>query len=296
MTAEGATVQTASGERSGVVTADQVDKLTVINRDFAGLVQLLPGVVYEPGTEVQGFGGTGTLYVQGGRGNGNNITVDGQPAENANAYDRNVFISMDSITAVKIVVSTFQAEFGRKPGASVQAITKSGTRDFHGATFLYKRHEMFNSTNFFNNRQSVTRPVERYMNGGFSIGGPLYIPGVFNKNKNKLFFFAALELFRERRPQAIRQLTMPTAQERQGNFSDSRDVNNAVIAVRDPLNAAQPFPNNTVPANRINSEHSGLPQPAAPSQLPRHSDLGAPVQLPGTGEPYRPEVYDDLAR
>jgi hypothetical protein len=249
--AEGASVQTASGERSGVVTADQVENLTVINRDFAGLVQLLPGVVYEPGTEVQGFAGTGTLYVQGGRGNGNNITVDGQPTENANAYDRNVFISMDSITAVKIVVSTFQAEFGRKPGASVQAITKSGTRDFHGATFLYKRHEMFNSTNFFNNRQGVTRPLERYMNGGFSIGGPLHIPGLFNRNRNKLFFFFALELFRERRPQPIRQITMPTAQERQGDFSDSRDLNGAVIAVRDPL-TGQPFPGNVIPRNRIN--------------------------------------------
>jgi hypothetical protein len=250
--AEGATVQTSGGERSGVITADQVENLTVINRDFASLVQLLPGVVYEPGTEVLGFGGTGTLYVQGGRGNGNNITVDGQPAENANAYDRNMFISMDSITAVKIVVSTFQAEFGRKPGASVQAITKSGTRSFHGAAFIYKRHEMFNSINFFNNRQGVRKPVERYMNGGFSIGGPLYVPGVFNRNKDKLFFFTTLELFRERRPQAIRQITMPTAMERQGDFSDSRDVNNAVIAVRDPLNNAQQFPGNVIPQSRIN--------------------------------------------
>src|SRR5262249_14706665 len=76
--ADVAVVQTASGERSGLITSEEVENLTVINRDFATLVALLPGVVDSPGTaEVQGFSGGATFNVGGNRANGNSITIDG---------------------------------------------------------------------------------------------------------------------------------------------------------------------------------------------------------------------------
>ncbi len=151
VTAEGATVQTASSERSGLVTSNEVENLTVINRDFSVLVSLQPGVVMEPGAETQGFAGDAKFHVQGGRQSSNNFTLDGQGTESSNAYNRSAFVSMDAISTVRILVSNFQAEFGRKPGAGVQAVTKSGTRAFHGALYWYKRHEQFNANSFFNN-------------------------------------------------------------------------------------------------------------------------------------------------
>ncbi len=250
--AEGATVQTATGDRTGIITNEEVENLTVINRDFAALASLMAGVVMEPGAETQGFGGTAQFYVQGMRQTGNNITVDGLPAGDlGNAYQVTTYISMDAVSTVKIQVSNYQAEFGRKPGAGIQAVTRSGTRNFHGSGYFYARDDIFNANDFFNNRNGVPKPSYNYKIGGFNIGGPLYWPGKFNKEKKSLFFFASGEGLHERRPQPIRQVTMPTAAERQGDFTDSRDLNGNLITVNDPADNRRPFPGNRVPASRF---------------------------------------------
>jgi hypothetical protein len=251
--ANAATVQTASGERSGVITSDEVENLTVINRDFATLVALLPGVVDSPGTaEVQGFSGGATFNVGGNRSNANSITIDGGSIENSNGGNGNNFVSMDSIQAVRIVTSNYQAEFGRKPGAGIMAVTKGGTTSFHGAGYWYYRHEWMNANQFFNNRQGLPQTPRRVQTPGFNIGGPAYIPGKFNSNKNRLFFFASLEFIRERRPQDIRNLTVPTDLEIQGDFSKSVNSSGARPTINDPLTNKTPFPGNVIPSNRIN--------------------------------------------
>jgi len=251
VTEQGTTVQLTSGERSRTITSSEVSNLTVINRDFASLVALQPGVVEQPGAELQGYGANVTFNVQGSRSTGNNITIDGMPSQNWTGTLTNTFISMDSISTVRVLVSNFQAEFGRKPGAGIHAVTKSGTRDFHGVAYWYTRHEQFNANSFFNNRQSIPEAPYRYTTAGFNVGGPLYIPGLFNRNREKFFFFFASEQLREARAVAIQQLTMPTELERRGDFSDSRDLNARLITVNDPL-SRQPFPGNVIPANRIN--------------------------------------------
>ncbi len=253
VTAQGATVQTASAERGGVITASEVGGLTVISRDFNALTSLLPGVVTQTRAETEGAGVNPILYVQGLRGNSNNTQIDGLPIQDlGQSQGIYHYISIDSLAEVKIQVSGHQAEFGRTPGASIQAVTKSGTREFHGALYWYKRHEEFNANNFFNNRNGVPQPLYRFTSAGGNLGGPLYIPGKFNRDRNKLFFFFSAEELRERRPQPIRQVTMPTERERRGDFSDSRDLNGALITVRDPL-AGQPFPGNVIPTSRINT-------------------------------------------
>src|SRR6266568_637091 len=134
VSADIAMVQIASGERSGIITADEVQNLTVMSRDFAGLVALLPGVVDNASvSEVQGFSGTASFNVAGNRSNGNSITIDGGSTENTNGNSGNNFVSMDSIQTVRIVTSNYQAEFGRKPAASIMAVTKNGTQQYHGA-------------------------------------------------------------------------------------------------------------------------------------------------------------------
>jgi hypothetical protein len=266
VTAEGTAVQTESAERSGLVTSGQIQNLTVINRDFSALISLLPGVVASQRGQSVGFGGNATFNVQGNRNSGNNITVDGVPAADlGNATDTTTFISMDSVSEVKILVSSYSPEFGRKPGAAIQAVTKSGTKEFHGSGYWYKRHEQFNANNFFNNRQGLPEPRYRYTTAGLNGGGPVWIPGKFNRDKSKLFFFGSFEFWREARPQDIRQVTTPTAAERAGDFSQSRDTNNAIIPVRDPLAGNTQFPGNIIPANRINRNGQSylrlLPEP-----------------------------------
>lgn len=256
VTSEGTPVQVNSTERSGVISSKQIENLTIVNRDFSTLVSLMPGVVTDVGGEAQGFGQNATFYVQGNRRAANNITIDGVPADSSNAYAVSTYISMDAVDNVKVLVSNFQAEFGRKPGAGIQAITKSGSKQFHGAAYWYQRNEALNATDFFNNRNGVSQPPYRYTTAGFNIGGPVVLPR-FNHDRNKLFFFASSEQIREARPQAIRQLTMPTALERGGDFSQSRNTNGALIVVKDPLTKA-PFAGNIVPLARINTAGQSL--------------------------------------
>ena len=151
---------------------------------------------------------------------------------------------MDSVQQVKVLVSNFQAAFGRKPGASIQAVTKSGTTEFHGAAFWYQRNEALNANNFFNNRQNVSKPRYRYITAGANIGGPIPLPG--NLKKNKLFFFFNAEILTEQRPGNIQSLTMPTTAEGLGDFGDSRNVNNALIVINDPA-TGKPFPITSFP-------------------------------------------------
>ena len=253
VSAEVATVQTATGERSGFITSQEVENLTVMNRDFATLVALLPGVVDNPGTaEVQGFSGGASFNVAGNRSNLNSITIDGGSIENSNGGNGNNFVSMDSVQSVRIVTSNYQAEFGRKPGAGIMAVTKGGTRKYSGAAYWYYRHEWMNAAQFFDNRQGIPPTPRRVQTPGFNIGGPAYIPKVFNARKDKLFFFASLEFIRERRPQGIRNLTVPTPAEIIGDFSQSLNSSGRQAVINDPLNNKQPFPGNIIPLNRIN--------------------------------------------
>ena len=183
-----------------------------MNRDFAGLVALLPGVVDNPGTR-RGAGllRRRILQRQGGRSNGNSITIDGGSIENSNGGNGNNFVSMDSVQTVRIVTSNYQAEFGRKPGASIMAVTKGGAQQFHGAAYWYYRHEWMNANQFFNNRRAWRRRRGACRRPASTSAVRSSSPAYSTRSKSKLFFFTSLEFIRERRPQAIRNLTVPTA-------------------------------------------------------------------------------------
>jgi hypothetical protein len=166
-------------------------------------------------------------------------------------------VSMDTIAEVKILLSNYQAEFGRLSGANIQLVTKSGTRDFHGLASYFKRHEQFNANNFFNNRLGLPKSLYRYNTWTYNIGGPIFIPGKFNRGRDKLFFFWNQEFWPQKTTNALQFSTMPTALERAGDFSKSVDVNGALIPITDP-SAHQPFPGNIVPASRIDGNGQAL--------------------------------------
>lgn len=254
VTAEGTAVQTASSERSGQVTSQQVDSLAIKGRNISSLLGLLPGVVDRSDSEALSRGTD--LIVQGGRKDTNSVVLDGMPL-NAMANNDNITlaVSQDAIAEVKVLLGNYQAEYGRLSGANIQLVTKSGTREFHGLGSYFKRHEQFNANNFFNNQQGLARPRYRFNTWNYQIGGPAYIPGHWNRNREKLFFFWSQEIWPLRTAGPITQRTVPTERERTGDFSQSLDLNNAVIAVRDPDTGRQ-FPGNIIPASRLNG--SGL--------------------------------------
>jgi len=256
VTAQGAVVQTASAERAGSITSSQVDQIAIKGRNVMELLQLLPGVVNNSNSDVISRGWN--LNVNGNRQNTTSVTYDGM-ATNAIGNNNNsvLMISQDSIAEVRVLLSNYQAEYGRMSGANVQLVSKSGTRDFHGAGSYYKRHEQFNANNYFNNQVGAPKPRYRYNTWNYNIGGPIYIPGKFNTGRDKLFFFWNQEFWPLKSGTALQRITVPTDQEVAGDFSQSVDLNNRLIVIRDPVSNA-PFPGNVIPKNRQNSSGVAL--------------------------------------
>src|SRR5207302_914298 len=111
-------------------------------------------------------------------------------------------------------------------------------------------HEEFNANNFFNNQVGLAKNINRFNTYSYNIGGPIFIPGKFNQNREKLFFFWNHEYLPRKTSSAVQRVTTPSALERVGDFSQSVDVNNKLIPITDPTNR-QPFAGNKVPIDRI---------------------------------------------
>lgn len=249
---QGATVQTASSERAGVVTASQLSTLMLQGRDFMGLLRLLPGVVDTRVRDAPGSSSLAGLNIQGGRSGTTNLTLDGVTnLDTGNSTGPHFQPSMDALAEVKVLLTNYQAEYGRNSGATINVVVKSGARDFHGSGYYYKRNEALNANNFFNNLTARPRDRYRYDLFGYTIGGPVLLPGNFNRNRDKLFFFFSQEIAPQKRPLTLGFRSVPTALERQGDYSQTLEADGRLIAIRDPSSGAS-FPGNLIPRSRIN--------------------------------------------
>jgi hypothetical protein len=246
--AEGSTLQLNNGERAGTITSEEIKDLTIMNRDFTQFAELMPGVVANVTQEVQTFSGNTTFNVAGGRTTGNNILIDGMPSGNSNQSNMNTTLSLDAVQTVEVKLSNFDAEYGRSQGMTIMAVSKGGTSQYHGTAYYYIRNEAFNANNFFNNQKGIPQTPYRISTMGGNINGPLSIPRMPSL-KNKLFFLWSSEEIREKRPKGEVDLTVPTALERQGNFTQSV-VSGKAVVVKDPLTGAA-FSGNVIPADRI---------------------------------------------
>lgn len=244
-------VQTLSGERSGVVSARQIESISVRGRNITDLLQLLPGVY--GGSNSEGLTNNWSLVVQG-QTNTSSVNLDGAYLNATNMGNGAVTVSMDSVAEVKVLMTNYQAEYGRVSGANIQLVSKSGTREFHGLASYFKRHEQFNANDFFRNQSGLPVALYRYNTFTYQIGGPVYIPKKFNKGKDKLFFFFTQE-FWPKTTGTLKSSTVPTALERSGDFSKSVDTNDKLIVIRDPLSSAA-FPGNIIPGTRL--DQNGL--------------------------------------
>ena len=240
-------VQTSGAEKAGVLTGKQVVDLALVSRDFIGLVRVIPGVVFT--------GGLGGIQANGNRGNQNNLTLDG--VTNVDTGSNGGLLAttnIDMISEFKVTTNAQPAEYGRSSGAQIQVVTKSGTKQFHGTGYDFYRHESLNANLWRDNIENRQRRLYRFNYPGFNIGGPAYIPGLFNKNKEKFFFFVGMEWQNQLVFNTLRNVTVPTALDRTGNFSQSREGGGSALVVRDPLNGGIQFPNNTIPPNRVNPD------------------------------------------
>jgi len=273
-------VQTASGDISRVIEGNQVSQLALNGRNYMQLLRLIPGVV---ATNMDPFAvglSTTTQRINGVRSDSLYFTVDG--ADNMdNGANSNAIIepNVDAIAEIKILTSSYSAEFGGRAGGVINVVTKSGTREFHGTLFEFVRNDRLDARSFF------ARGIDplRFNDFGWTLGGPVFIPRRWNADKNKLFFFAGQEWKYAHQGQT--QLgTVPTAGERTGDFRTS-----SLPAPVDPLNG-QPFPNRTVPASRFSKNGPLL---LKPYPLPNFGGPGGNYSATGVN---RNDTREDLVK
>lgn len=217
-------VELQTSQQSGLISGTQVRELSLNNRHFAQLVALQPGVssnlsdqIYMGATNPTGGQNIVGLSINGTRQSQQNWTVDG-----ADNVDRganitiNMYPSIDAIDEIKIVRSPYSAEFGRAGGGQISVITKSGTNELHGSGYEFFRNDWLNANNFFNNLNNNPRPPLRYNDFGYTVGGPVFLPRVYN-GKNKTFFFFSEE-FRRVINYNAQTVLVPNANELRGIF------------------------------------------------------------------------------
>jgi hypothetical protein len=240
VTAAATPLQTSSGENSKLIESSQIQNITVKGRDLFNLLQTIPGVSFgnallsgSGADATSNASGTfGNLQINGGGTARANFTVDGVvDVDNGNNAQVDFEPTMDTIQEIRVLTSNYQAEFGHSSSGQISLITKGGTTSFHGSAFFNKRHEMFNAKDFFTNLRGNQKSIYRYGVGGYSIGGPVYIPKLFNTGKTKLFFFWSQEYTRTK-PASTQQAAMvPTADQLNGNFYDRCLVNTGINGV-----------------------------------------------------------------
>ncbi|HZU26840.1 MAG TPA: carboxypeptidase regulatory-like domain-containing protein, partial [Bryobacteraceae bacterium] len=212
-------VETESAELSGIVTGKQMSQIVLNGRNFSQLVVLTPGVVSQTNQDEGTVGVNGRIdyAVNGGRAIYNNWEIDGgDNMDNGSNGTLNVYPSVDAIAEVKILTSNYGAQYGRNGSGTIQTVTKSGGQQFHGSAYEFTRNNFFNARNFFDDK------TQTYIKNdwGYTIGGPVWIPKLYNRNKEKTFFFFSEEWRKDRVPGSTFDRQVPSSQERQGIFND----------------------------------------------------------------------------
>jgi outer membrane receptor protein involved in Fe transport len=252
VTAQAQQVQTGSGDVSTVVTERQLNQIALNGRSYTQLLRLIPGSATTGSLDAFGLAlSTTSQRVNGIRTNSIYFMVDG--ADNMdNGGNSNAIITpnVDTISEVRVLTSSYSAEFGGRSGAMVNVVTRSGTRDFHGSAFYFLRNDVFDARSFF----AQQKPPLRFNNFGWTLGGPIYWPGKFNSDKQKLFFFGGQE-WKINHQATVNTSVVPTGEERAGDFRNS-----TLAAPVDPL-TRQPFPDRIVPQSRWSRNGSALLKP-----------------------------------
>ncbi len=283
VSAEQALLQTQSGERSYAIENKLIESLPISHGNFAGAVAFTPGV---DGSQT----GSGSTARLGGQGQ-DNIMMDGISAMDTGNNGQMLSLNIESIGEVKVLTQAYQAEYGRSSGMQVTAVTKSGTNQYHGAGYGIFTNTAWNSRAWNTQKNGDTPVFSSLQTYGYTIGGPVVIPKLYN-GRNKFFFFYAHEF----RPQSILansgnvvRLRLPSAAERQGDFSQSRDQNgNLLTSIIDNTNG-QPFPGMMIPQSRLYA-----PGIAVLNQYP----MPNVAQAPGTNYNYQlnPASYSQLTQ
>jgi hypothetical protein len=281
VTAEAAALQTETGAVQREITGTQVLDQELNGRNPIYMVQFVPGVRGSSSLGDFNFATRGgqSWQINGARTPDTLITFDGAPATRTRSNGAVIGTAdVDSTQEIQVLTADYAAEYGRAAGGQIRIVTKSGTRDFYGTAYEYFRNSDLNANTWSRNLSSATNFASpfRYNNFGFTIGGPIWVPPMNEKFREKFFFFVAEDWIRYRATDTQTQ-AVPTMLMRQGNFSELLGANpwySGARIIYDPATcpsvgaaSCAPFPGNIIPAGRLSPNGMAIlnayPQPTA---------------------------------
>jgi hypothetical protein len=256
VTAEVTPVQTTSSDLQRTITGDQLTAIQVKGRDIFGMLKILPGVVDTTFSRDFASWSSGRgISINGGNSLNKNTTIDGVPVgEEGGDGTTHITPNIDAVGEVNVITSGYTAENGRQSSGLVRITTKSGTNALRGSGWYNMRRAEWNRNDYIRKLQGADKPKLEVNISGYSIGGPVVIPGLFNsrQSERKTYFFLSQEYTDDLRPVALTRTNLPTELERAGNFSQTRITNGNVQPIIDPLTGVA-FPGNIIPQNRFSA-------------------------------------------
>jgi hypothetical protein len=262
-------VDASTATITSALTRQQVEDLPVINigakRNIGQWLQFLPGV---------DNASTWGARVNGANGGNSEIFLDGAPASQGNVRGgfQETGPDVATVSEFSIVTSFFNVEYGRTGSWFINVVIKSGTNQLHGSAYDFFDNNALNARSFF----QVQRSQVRQNDGGGTIGGPVYIPKVYD-GRNRTFFFFGQELFFYRTNGSTSLTTVPTEAFRTGNFSQFVNASGAQIPIFDPSTTVADgsggsrraqFAGNIIPVSRISPVSSAMVQMMLPPDTP----------------------------
>ncbi len=252
-------LQTADASTGQLLDRQKITDLPILGRNPFFVGKLAQSIVYVANPKfarMQDQNGNSQVSIAGGPLRTNNYLVDGISITDSN--NRAVILpSPEAVQELKVQVSTYDAEVGRTGGGVFNTLLNSGTNELHGSAVGHIRETDWLANTFFANRAGQPIAQQPFRDWAFSLGGPIIIPKLYN-GKNKTFFFASDESYRQQ-DGSTTVLSVPTALERAGNFSQSFTKSGALQTIYDPnstnltTGARSPYPNNIIPASQLSA-------------------------------------------
>lgn len=253
-------VQSETGEVSNVITGQQVSQLATNGRSLYSLAGIAPGTSgnmpdFQNPTPV---GGNGDVSFNGLRTSHNLYLVDGgEDDDRGGSGNISIMPSVDAIAEFRQLTSNYSAEYGLSSAGTMTINFKSGTKDFHASAWEFFRNDALDAGNYFTNASGQKPPELRFNLFGYNVSGPVFIPKVYNRNRDRTFFFFNQE-WRRYIQGGLYNQTVPPTSEYGGQFNTAIHVPSATqlapsfLNQFSPLAPGQAFPGNKLPTSLLN--------------------------------------------
>ena len=269
VTGEAPLVERASATQAASLDKEALQNLPIFGRNTFFAAISTPGVIQTGDPQFvryQDQSGSSQLSLGGGPRRGNGYLIEGVSITDFTNRPT-IAPSMEAVEELKVQTKTYEADMGHAAGGVFNTTARSGSNTWHGSALLVSKPGATTGTLFFAKRAGLQNPPQYYYNWAGSVGGPIV--------KDKTFFWFSTDDYKQRSTRN-NVLTLPTAAQRAGDFSQTRNSAGQLITIYDPLTTRtvngvivrDPFPGNVIPLDRLS--------PVARAML-------APVPLPGDG-------------